>query len=60
MFGLGAGVPVRVRPDTRAGARVQASASVGVVTVRGAVDVFPGTGSLPAVVEGTVGPQISF
>jgi hypothetical protein len=60
IYGLGAGVPVRVRPETRVGGRLQLTASAGIVTLRGAFDLYPPTSNLSARFEGSVGPQVSF
>jgi hypothetical protein len=59
VFGIGAGVPVRIRPDLRAGARVQGSASLAFFTLRGAVDVYPRLGALPTAIEGSLVGQLS-
>jgi hypothetical protein len=59
MLGLGVGVPVRIRPDTRAGGRMEASASYGWLTLRGTLDVYPRAGLLPGFVEGSLGGQLS-
>jgi hypothetical protein len=59
IFGAGAGVPVRIRPDLRAGARVQATTSFRFFTLRAGLDVYPPLRSLATAVEGSLVAQFS-
>ena len=59
-FGLGVGLPIAVRPETRVGVRLQLEAQILPVGFVASCDFWPRTSSAPGTTQWTLLGQIAF